>query len=196
MSEKNCNLCYVRQITTPIRSPKSVYDLPSYDNGVTKPPMGWSSWNCFRNNIDENKIISIGEALIKTGLKDKGFVNLNLDDNWHSSMRDENGELQGDLERFPNGIPNLIAYLNSKGLKVGLYTSNGTLTCEDLPGSFGNEERDSYTFAKWGAEFFKYDFCHHKPFTPVAPLVAAVGLINKENKKDQITLTVDQAVLK
>lgn len=195
MSEKNCNLCYVRQITTPIRSPKSVYDLPSYDNGVTKPPMGWSSWNCFRNNIDENKIISIGEALIKTGLKDKGFVNLNLDDNWHSSMRDENGELQGDLERFPNGIPNLIAYLNSKGLKVGLYTSNGTLTCEDLPGSFGNEERDSYTFAKWGAEFFKYDFCHHKPFTPIAPLVAAVGLINKDNKKDQITLTVDQAVL-
>ena len=158
MSEKNCNLCYIRQLTTPHRRGRNVYDEPPYDNGVTKPPMGWSSWNCFRNNIDEEKITRIAEALIKTGLADKGYKFVNLDDNWHSSMRDADGNLQGDLVRFPHGTPALIKKINDMGLKVGLYSSNGTLTCEDLPAGFGNEERDAYTIAKWGAEFFKYDF--------------------------------------
>lgn len=195
MSEKKCNLCYIRQITQPMRSAKSIREAAPYDNGVTKPPMGWSSWNCFRNNIDEQKIIDIAEAMVKTGLKDKGYVSLNLDDNWHSSMRDENGDLQGDLERFPNGIGNLISYLNGKGLKVGLYTSNGTLTCEDLPASFGNEERDAYRIARWGAEFFKYDFCHHHAFTSAAPLVSAIGLIKSGDSEERITVPVSEATL-
>ena len=119
MSEKNCNLCYIRQLTTPHRRGRNVYDEPPYDNGVTKPPMGWSSWNCFRNNIDEEKITRIAEALIKTGLADKGYKFVNLDDNWHSSMRDADGNLQGDLVRFPHGTPALIKKINDMGLKVG-----------------------------------------------------------------------------
>ena len=83
MSEKNCNLCFIRQFAPPPRKGKSVYDEPPYDNGVTKPPMGWSSWNCFRNNIDEEKIEAIADALIKTGLADVGYTFVNLDDNWH-----------------------------------------------------------------------------------------------------------------
>lgn len=195
MSEKKCNLCYIRQITQPMRSAKSLADAKPYDNGVTKPPMGWSSWNCFRNSIDENKIEEIADALVKTGLSEVGFTSVNLDDNWHSSMRDENDELQGDLERFPSGIPTLIEKLNRKGLKVGLYTSNGTLTCEDLPASFGKEEKDAYTFAKWGAEFFKYDFCHHQAFTPKAPYVASIGLTKKGDANEKITVSVKDATL-
>lgn len=73
-------------------------------------------------------------------------------------FRDSDGKLQGDLGTFSRGIPNLIKDINSLGLKVGLYSSNGTLTCEDLPASLGNERLDAKTLASWGCEFFKYDF--------------------------------------
>lgn len=195
MSEKNCNLCYIRQLTTPHRRGRNVYDEPPYDNGVTKPPMGWSSWNCFRNNIDEEKITRIAEALIKTGLADKGYKFVNLDDNWHSSMRDADGNLQGDLVRFPHGTPALIKKINDMGLKVGLYSSNGTLTCEDLPAGFGNEERDAYTIAKWGAEFFKYDFCHHHAYSKKAPLVSTIELMKIGSPSVKIELKAEDAVL-
>ena len=195
MSEKNCNLCYLRQITTPFRNVGSVYDAPVYDNGVKKPPMGWSSWNCFRNNIDEEKITAIAEAMVKTGLADKGYKFVNLDDNWHSSMRDRDGNLQGDLVRFPSGTAALIKKINGMGLKVGLYSSNGTLTCEDLPGGFGNEERDALTIARWGAEFFKYDFCHHQPYTSKAPLISTVELMKIGEPDVKIELKAEDAIL-
>lgn len=195
MSEKKCNLCYIRQIAQPMRSAKSLKNAKPYENGVTKPPMGWSSWNCFRNSIDEQKIDEIADALVQTGLRDVGFRSLNLDDNWHSSMRDANDELQGDFERFPSGMPALIKKWNEKGLKVGLYTSNGTLTCEDLPASFGREEKDAYTLAKWGAEFFKYDYCHHQPFTPKAPLVASIGIMKRGEPTERVTVSVKDATL-
>lgn len=195
MTEKNCNLCYIRQLTTPRRNGRNVYDMPPYENGVTKPPMGWSSWNCFRNNIDEEKITAIAEALVKTGLAEKGYKFVNLDDNWHSSMRDADGNLQGDLIRFPSGTPELIKKINGMGLKVGLYSSNGTLTCEDLPAAFGNEERDAMTIAKWGAEFFKYDFCHHHPYSKKAPLISSVELMKRGNPEMKIELKAEDGIL-
>lgn len=146
-----------------------------YNNGVAlTPPMGWSSWNCFRNHIDENKILEIADAMKKSGLLDAGYQYVNLDDCWHSSMRDKDGKLQGDLSAFPNGIKSLVEKLNDKGFKVGIYSSNGTLTCEDLPASLGNERIDAETFAEWGIEYFKYDFCHNKAITSKAPLIEKV----------------------
>ena len=158
---KMCPFCYLRQLFAPKIERE---ETPSvYENGVrTTPLMGWSSWNTFRNNIDHKLILDTARALKDSGLYDAGYRYVNLDDNWHSNMRDENGEWQGDLGRFPEGIPALIRELNDMGLKVGLYSSNGTHTCEDLPASLGRERDDARTLAKWGAEYFKYDFCHNE----------------------------------
>lgn len=90
-----------------------------YSNGAAlTPPMGWSSWNTFRQNINEDLILETAAAMKITGLLDAGYNFVNLDDCWQSSMRDNNGNLQNDLERFPNGISALARKLNSQGFKL------------------------------------------------------------------------------
>lgn len=145
--------------------------------------MGWSSWNTFKNNIDEDLIYETAVAMEEKGLLAAGYDRVNMDDCWHSSLRDEDGNLQGDLTRFRSGIAELVKKINALGLKVGIYSSNGTLTCEDLPASLGNERRDAYTFAKWGIEFFKYDFCHNVPMSYYAPVVYGVEFTKKGEKE-------------
>ncbi|NCA66910.1 MAG: alpha-galactosidase [Clostridia bacterium] len=188
-----CPLCFIKNIFTNKEKCNQIVDQP-YDNGITKPPMGWSSWNCFRNKIDEDCIYTIGDCMVKSGLLEAGYQYLNLDDCWHSSMRDENDRLQGDFGTFPSGILSLVKKLNGLGLKVGIYTSNGTLTCEDLPASLGREALDADTIASWGIEYFKYDYCHHKKISPYAPLIATVSLANK-GEKDSIVLSAAAANL-
>ena len=132
----------------------------SYNNGVAlTPPMGWSSWNTFRNKINEELILEIANAMAKSGLADAGYQYVNLDDCWQSSERDEQGRFVADYASFPRGIKPLVDDINKMGLKVGIYSSNGTHTCEDLPASLGHEATDAATFAEWGIEYFKYDFC-------------------------------------
>ena len=158
-----------------------------YDNGVAlTPPMGWSSWNSFRTEITEEKILQIAEAMKKSGLLDAGYKFVNLDDCWHSSIRDKDGKLQGDLATFPRGIKPLVEDLNKMGFKAGIYSSNGTLTCEDLPASLGHERIDAETFAEWGIEYFKYDFCHNKPITSKAPLIDKVIITDKNGGSEQV----------
>jgi len=100
-----------------------------YDNGVAlTPPMGWSSWNLFRNKINENLIYETAKAIKESGLADCGYKFVNIDDCWQSSLRDESGRLQGDFGSFPSGIKNLAERVNALGLKLGIYSSNGTLT--------------------------------------------------------------------
>ena len=159
-----------------------------YSNGVAlTPPMGWSSWNTFRNSIDESLIKETADALVKTGLRDAGYIYVNLDDCWQSSLRTADGRLQGDLTRFPKGIRPLIEEINAQGLKVGLYTSNGTLTCEDLPASLYNEAIDADTLAEWGAEYFKYDFCHNEAIPTIAPQLIKIQL-SKTGENDFIDM--------
>ncbi len=154
-----------------------------YDSGTAlTPPMGWSSWNTFHNTIDENLIYEIAEAMKNSGLSDAGYRYVNLDDCWQSSLRAPDGRLQGDLARFPSGIKALVEKINALGLKVGIYTSNGTLTCEDLPASLGREAQDADTFASWGIEYFKYDFCHNERIPAAAPLIDYIGLSDAEGK--------------
>ena len=158
-----------------------------YDNGVAlTPPMGWSSWNSFRTEITEEKILQIADAMKKSGLLDAGYKFVNLDDCWHSSIRDKDGKLQGDLATFPRGIKPLVEDLNKMGFKAGIYSSNGTLTCEDLPASLGHERIDAETFAEWGIEYFKYDFCHNKPITSKAPLIDKVIITDKNGGSEQV----------
>ena len=174
---KTCPFCFIRRLFKS-NPPTSVRpNLADYENGAPKtPPMGWSTWNTFRNRIDEKMILEMAHAMADNGLIEAGYNRLNLDDNWQSSMRDENGDLQGDLEAFPHGIPWLVDEVNKLGLKLGAYTSNGTLTCEDLPASLGREKADAYTLAKWGIEYFKYDFCHNIQISQYAPLIYGISI--------------------
>lgn len=148
-----------------------------YNNGAAlTPPMGWSSWNLFRHRIDENVILDIAKAMKESGLSDVGYEYVNIDDCWQSSMRDENGRMQGDLTTFPRGIKWLVEQVNDLGLKLGIYSSNGTLTCEDLPASLYNERIDAETFAEWGIEYFKYDYCHHVLIPTDAPYIDSISI--------------------
>lgn len=169
-------MCYFRRAF--VGAP--AVDRPSaapYENGSGDTPlMGWSSWNTFRNNIDAKLIEDTAAAMKSTGLLDAGYRYVNLDDNWHSNMRDAHGDMQGELVRFPDGIPALVRRLNEMGFKAGIYSSNGTLTCEDLPASLGRERDDARTFARWGVEYLKYDFCHNIPVPRYAPLVYGIEI--------------------
>ena len=172
-----CPFCFIKSLFQK-KKPTSVNpQLPDYENGVAlTPPMGWSSWNTFRNRINEKLILDTAKAMRDNGLIEAGYKYINLDDCWQSSLRDENGELVGDYETFPGGIENLVKQVNAMGLKLGAYTSNGTLTCEDLPASLGRERFDAYTLAKWGVEYFKYDYCHHIPISKYAPLLYSISV--------------------
>lgn len=166
-----------------------------YDNGAAlTPPMGWSSWNLFRNKINENLIFETAKAIKDSGLAECGYKYVNIDDCWQSSMRDENGKLQSDFTTFPSGIRNLAEKVNSLGLKLGIYSSNGTLTCEDLPASLGYEKIDACTFAEWGIEYFKYDFCHNIPIPTKAPKIEKITL-SGQNIISEIELYAEDAVL-
>ena len=158
------------------------------------PPMGWASWNLFRNNINENIIKEMAAAMKAAHLDELGYQYINVDDCWMSSVRDENGRLQGDLGTFPSGIKALVEAVNSYGLKMGIYTSNGTLTCEDLPSSLYHERTDAETFAEWGVEYFKYDFCHNIPIPSEAPNIEKI-ILSQNGSSQYIEYKADDAIL-
>lgn len=185
-----CPICAIKKITIPRKITMDISETENYNNGVAQtPPMGWSSWNTFRNHIDQDMIMEVAEAMVNSGLADAGYKYVNLDDCWQSSMRDSDGKLQGDLRTFSRGIPQLIKDINQLGLKVGLYSSNGDLTCEDMPASLGNEDLDAKTLASWGCEFFKYDFCHSHPISGDCPAIEKIEL-NRIDTNDFNSLEV------
>ncbi len=174
----------------------------NYNNGVAlTPPMGWSSWNLFRNKINENLIYETAKAIKDSGLADCGYQYVNLDDCWQSSFRDEKGRLQGDFVAFPSGIKELVEKVNALGLKLGIYSSNGTLTCEDLPASLGHEAIDADTFAEWGIEYFKYDFCHNSAIPSKAPILEKITVTDigsnaeREYHAESAILTGDAKII-
>lgn len=181
-----CPTCVVKKAAASAKL--HVQDKEKYNNGIAlTPPMGWSSWNTFRNTIDEKLITDMAQAMKKTGLLDAGYKYVNLDDCWQSSMRTPDGKLQGDLARFPRNMKPLIDDINKLGFKVGLYTSNGTLTCEDLPASLYHERIDADTLAEWGVEYFKYDFCHNETIPTIAPEIIKI-CVGKVNEPDFIEI--------
>jgi len=132
------------------------------DRLALTPPMGWNSWNRFGCRIDEKLIRETAEAMVSTGMKDAGYVYVNIDDCWMAPERDREGNLTADPERFPSGIKALADYVHSLGLKLGIYSSAGTRTCQGYPASLDNEERDAETFARWGIDYLKYDNCNNQ----------------------------------
>ena len=123
------------------------------------PPMGWNSWNFFNCNIDEAKIRSMADAMANNGMKDAGYEYIVIDDCWQVA-RDAQGEIVYDKEKFPNGIKALADYIHSRGLKFGIYSDAGSKTCQGRPGSKGYEVTDAKTYAGWGVDYLKYDWCN------------------------------------
>lgn len=130
-----------------------------FDQLAQTPPMGWNSWNKFGCDVSEGLIKEVADALVTTGMKDAGYQYLVIDDCWQVA-RDEVGNIIADPERFPSGMKALADYVHSKGLKFGLYSDAGTKTCQGRPGSRGYEFQDARTYAAWGVDYLKYDWCN------------------------------------
>jgi alpha-galactosidase len=130
------------------------------DDLAPTPPMGWNSWNTFQTHIDEKLIESTADAMIKNGMRDAGYIYVNLDDGWSERERDAAGNLVPDRTRFPNGLKPLADYLHSNGLKFGIYNCAGTKTCAGYPGGKDHELQDAQTYASWGVDYLKYDWCN------------------------------------
>jgi alpha-galactosidase len=126
-------------------------------NGLAKtPPMGWNSWNLFAEKIDDATVRKIADAMVSSGMRDAGYIYVNIDDTWEGT-RDAQGILRPN-HKFPD-MKALAAYVHSKGLKLGIYSSPGPRTCGGYPGSYGHEKQDADTFAAWGIDYLKYDWC-------------------------------------
>ena len=139
-------------------TPASVPLTALPDNGLARvPPMGWNSWNHYGEDISDKTVREVADALVETGLRDSGYVYVNLDDGWQG-VRDANGVIHANA-KFPD-MKSLADYLHGKGLKFGLYSSPGTRTCARYEGSYGHEDQDAKTFAEWGVDYLKYDWCN------------------------------------
>ena len=126
-------------------------------NGLAKtPPMGWNSWNLFAEKINDATVREIADAMVSSGMRDAGYIYVNIDDTWES-VRDAHGNLRPN-HKFPD-MKALADYVHARGLKLGIYSSPGPRTCGSYPGSYGHEKQDAETFAAWGIDYLKYDWC-------------------------------------
>jgi alpha-galactosidase len=127
------------------------------DNGLARtPPMGWNSWNKFAGRVDDATVRGVADAMVSTGLKAAGYQYINIDDTWEGE-RDAQGNITTN-KKFPD-MKALADYVHSKGLKIGIYSSPGPNTCAGYEGSYGHEAQDARTWAGWGIDYLKYDWC-------------------------------------
>ncbi|MBE8520922.1 ricin-type beta-trefoil lectin domain protein [Amycolatopsis sp. H6(2020)] len=132
------------------------------ENGLARtPPMGWNTWNTFECNINETLVKQTTDLMVSSGMRDRGYTYVNLDDCWMTRSRDASGDLVADPAKFPSGLKALGDYIHARGMKFGIYEDAGTMTCQGFPGSFGHEQADANLFASWGVDYLKYDNCHN-----------------------------------
>ena len=123
------------------------------------PPLGWNSWNKFGCHVSETLIRETADAMLSSGLRDAGYQYVNIDDCWQGE-RDAQGNIEPDAKRFPSGIKALADYVHARGLKLGIYSDAGAKTCGGYPGSRGHEYQDARSYAAWGVDYLKYDWCN------------------------------------
>ena len=143
---------------------------------IQTPPMGWNSWNTFGEEINEKLIMETADAMVSTGLADCGYHYLVIDDCWSKRVRNAEGRLEPDPQKFPHGMKYVSDYVHSKGLKFGMYSCCGAITCASYPGSYQHEYTDAATFAEWGVDYLKYDFCFKDEKVPAEILYRRMGL--------------------
>jgi alpha-galactosidase len=145
-------------------SPCSVF--AQKDALASLPPMGWNSWNHFKDKVDDASVRAAAEAMVSSGMRDAGYVYVNIDDTWEGE-RDAQGRIQAN-SKFPD-MKALADFVHSKGLKLGIYSSPGALTCAKYAGSLGHEIQDAQTYAAWGIDYLKYDLCGLRVEMKAAP---------------------------
>jgi alpha-galactosidase len=132
-----------------------------FSNLAPTPPMGWNSWNTFAVNINEEMIKKMTDIIVSSSMKDAGYEYIVIDDGWEALSRDSLGNLIPDPQKFPSGMKALGDYIHSKGLKFGIHNCAGTKTCSGFPGGRGHEFQDARSYASWGVDYLKYDWCNH-----------------------------------
>ena len=129
-----------------------------FNSLASTPPMGWNSWNKFGCRINEKLLMEMADAMVSSGMKNAGYEYLVIDDCWQVA-RDSAGNIIPDPITFPHGIKALADYIHHKGLKLGIYSCAGSLTCQGRPGSRGYQFQDARQYAEWGVDYLKYDWC-------------------------------------
>lgn len=122
------------------------------------PPMGWMTWNYFADDINEKDIREMADAMVTSGMLKAGYNHVFIDDGWQGG-RDKKNNIIPDPQKFPSGIKALADYVHSKGMKLGIYSDAAPLTCAGYTASLNFEEQDAKTFASWGVDYLKYDYC-------------------------------------
>jgi alpha-galactosidase len=139
-------------------------DPPAVHNGLAKtPPMGWNDYNAYGLDVTDALVRQTADRMVASGMRDAGYVYVNIDDAWMAESRDRAGNLRPDAARFPYGIKALADYVHAKGLRLGIYEDAGVKTCGGKPGSLGHERQDADLFASWGVDYVKYDNCYAGP---------------------------------
>ncbi len=128
------------------------------------PPLGWNSWNCWGLSVSDEKIRHSAEAMKSSGLIDHGWTYINIDDGWEDK-HDKDGNIIPNY-KFPD-MHALCSFVHSLGLKIGIYSSPGPKTCGGYEGSYTFEEKDAGTYASWGIDYLKYDWCSYSSIFPV-----------------------------
>ena len=134
------------------------------------PPLGWNSWNCFADAVDDAKVRSAADAMVRSGLIQHGWTYINIDDCWEirpgsddpllkGEPRDANGMINTN-KKFPD-MKALCDYIHGKGLKAGIYSSPGPTTCAGFTASYKHETQDAQRYAQWGFDYLKYDWCSY-----------------------------------
>jgi alpha-galactosidase len=132
------------------------------------PAMGWNSWNHFAKRVTDKDVRAAADAIVASGMKDAGYIYVNIDDAWEADKRDAQGNIQAN-SKFPD-MKALADYVHSKGLKIGIYSGPGPRTCGGYLGSYQHEEQDAKTYAAWGIDYLKYDLCsYHEIMQKEAP---------------------------
>lgn len=152
---------------------------------VNTPPMGFNTWNTFGEKISDSLIRESADAVVAQGLKDAGYEYVVIDDCWSEKTRDKNTRrIVPDPVKFPHGIKEVADYVHNKGLKFGMYSCAGQRTCADYPGSFDHEFLDARTFAEWGCDYLKYDFCYKPDGVDGQLLYRRMGMALRASGRD------------
>lgn len=152
---------------------------------VNRPPMGWNTWNTFGDQISDQLVRESADAFEDLGLKQAGYTYLAIDDCWSLRERDRiTGCMVPDPTKFPFGMKALADYVHGKGLKFGMYSCAGQRTCADYPGSFDHEFQDAETFASWGVDYLKYDFCYRPLHIDGELLYRRMGMALRASGRD------------
>ena len=150
-----------------------------------KPPMGFNTWNTFGENISDEMIRQTADAMVEKGLLAAGYEYLVIDDCWSERQRDEvTDKIVPDRKKFPNGMKAVSDYVHAKGLKFGMYSCAGVRTCADYPASYDHEFLDAKTFAEYGADYLKYDYCYKPDYADGAMLYRRMSMALQSSGRD------------